>query len=266
MRQRGPSYENSNYRRRWPVLVNVGGSGSGPHEATITIPARWAHFWDNVEDSTNAYDVVPAAADGTTVPTFDLNTGAASIALGLVAEDLEVRLSGLSWAGGTIDAGVLWLYWDRTSASDRSGTPTTSSPLTCNVDVIQPARDERVIQYSPGSVPGPYRKDPDESLRLWFDVTDLMVERVHPSQGTRAGGGVEAMYFEVTNGGTAAGSMKDADAHVYTIDGQGRHLIGCLVVGGSTATTYLAELHLTLTDGRVLKMVASVNVDTRVED
>ena len=265
MNVRGPSFENSSYRRRWPVLINVGGSGTGPLEATIDLPERWDHLWDNISDTTNAYDVVPTLADGTTIPTFDLTTGKASLALGIIAGDLNIRCSGLSWSGGTIDAGVMWVYWLRAAASDRSGSPTTSSPLGSNTAVIHPSPDEKVATYSPNSIPGPYRKDSDETLRIWFDVTPLLVDRVHASEKSKAGGGVDSFYFEVTNAGTADGSMKDASGHKYIVDGHGRHLIGCLVTGGTTANNYLAELHVTTTDGRVRKLVAEVTVDDRVE-
>lgn len=264
----GPSVEDYEYARRWPFLVNVGGTGTGPHEATIDLPERWAVFWDNISDTTNGYDIVPLAANGIDVATFDLTTGAASIAAGITAEDLNVRLSGLSYVSSTIDAGVGWLQWDYTGASgasDRSGSPTTASPLTTNLDVLEPATDEVVIPYSPDSIPGPYKKDPDESIRLWFDVTPLLMKRVHKQQESRAGSGIEAIFFQVTNSGTADSSMKDADAHDYVVDGQGRHLIGCLVLGGTTATNYLAELLCYMTDGRVRKLVAEVDVLTRVE-
>ena len=265
MNKRGPSYLHSAYLKRWPLLVNIGGAGSGPHEATIDCKEDWSFFWSSIADNTNGYDIVPANADGTTVPTFDLATGAGSIALGIAAEDLNIRMSGLSWSGGTIDAGVMWMYWDRTSATNQAGSPTTSSPKSSNQAIVQPSRDARIISYSPDSVPGPWRKDTDESIRLWFDVTDLMVERVHAYQGVRAGGGVEAIFFEVTNNGTADASMKSATSHKYVVTGEGRHLIGCLVAGGTHGNNYLAELHLTLTDGRVLKMVAEVDVTDRVE-
>ena len=114
-------------------------------------------------------------------------------------------------------------------------------------------------------MPGPYRKDSDETIRIWFDVTPILVSRVHPSEKSRSGGGVDSVYFEVTNAGTPDGSMKDAGSHKYSVDGSGRHLIGCVVTGGTTANNYLAELHVTTTDGRVRKLVAEVAVDDRVE-
>ncbi len=261
----GPSVENSAYAYRWPFLVNVAASGSGPFEATVDLPERFAFLWDGIQDTTNGYDIVPVNANGTTVPTFDLNTSAGSIAAGITAEDVNIRLSGLSYTSSTIDCGVGWVQWNRSSAPNRAGSPTTSSPKSSTFNVLEPAHDEVVIPYDADRIPGPYRKDPDESIRLWFDVTPLLMLRVHKQQSSRAGSGVEAIFFEVTNAGTADGAMKDATSHAYIVDGKGRHLIGCLVLGGTTANNYLAELKVHFTDGRVRKLVAEVDVKTRVE-
>lgn len=263
----GPAYLSENYDKRWPVLVDLtAGTGGSATNISLQLPTDWDYLWANIYDTSTAKDVVLTKSDGLVVPTYSLTVTGAIPA----GENILLQAAALTWSNSA-QMGVAWLYWDWNAggtATDRTGSPSTSSQKTASMGLYVPASGDPVI--SPVASREQLQvvsKDPNETIRVWFDVTSLLSVRAQVHNTQMGGTGVDWIAFTVYDGGTggtAQPTMIDADAHRYTLRGES-HLIGCLVTAGTGGTTYLGVLKVALTDGRIVLMPFELQVSAITE-
>lgn len=254
----GPTQLSSTYRKRWPVLVEVNATGTGPHEISVTIPDDWDYFWDNVQDTTNGYDIVLTEPDGETIPTY-----------GFVGFDhtnrvLAIRASGVAFSSASsIDLAVMWLYWDKDSATNLTGSPTSSSPKTGRISLTGPTTYETVVNFNANALET-VKKDPLEDIFVWFNLDAQLARRIHTYESQNTGEGPEYVDLDVTDDG-ASQSMTSLSTAKAVLNGRGELLLGMEVYDGTNGDTYLVELQMTTTEGRQRLFAARLEVDTRAE-
>lgn len=200
----GPSWYNSSWLQRYPVMVDaVTGTSSGTVDVTFAIPADWDHFWSNVQDTTNGYDIIVTGPDGRTLLSFDLS------GFSYANRTCTVRIDGLVLEG-TGKAEVVWLYWNKTSPSNAAAAVTITSALTGYI-----ARGEPPTGYTVKAAPLAYGetqsratawKDPSDQSVIWWDVTDALVARPdnEPHNGKTGLEGISYVTPSMDPGGTAS--------------------------------------------------------------
>lgn len=257
IRDIGPRWLHTDHNQRYPVAVDgVTGASSGTVEVTINVPSFWDDFWDNVQDTTNGYDIVVTDSDGVSVLTFDL-AGTFNHA----NKTCTIRISGL-----VLDAAskmtCIWLYWNKASASSQQGTPTTASPITAYVYLGKPTGETLVVarHETPGVTTPSQRifKDPAEVFHVWWDVTDILARQVQPyNRGT----GLESIAW-ATHSELAPGAFTPSDANTRYAMADGKLYVRVQGSAGGTGTNANSLLTIKTTEGRTLVFYVGLYVLT----
>lgn len=255
IRDVGPMWLHTSHMQRHPVAVDgVTGTSSGTVEATINVPAFWDDFWDNVQDTTNGYDIVVTNSDGVTVLTYDLSGFSAA------NRTCTIRISGLA-LNATTKMTMIWLYWNRESAPDQTGSPTTASPITAYVYLGLPAGSSVVVaRHDPPGVTVPTQKvthDPAAVSHLWWDITGTLSRQGEPYNG---GHGLEGPLWATATVDPATATSADASTR-FTYH-NGRLWVRQRYSGGGSGNDSTATLTIATTDGRTLVFKAGIDIQT----
>lgn len=170
----GPSWYSTGHLNRAPIMIDDTAGASSPIDVGVTVPAAWAEFWDNVQDTTNGYDVVVTGADGRTKLNFD-HSG-----FSYANKTLTLQIDGYATTA-TGKADCVWVYWNKTSPSDEGTAVTITSAKTGYIEIGEPppGRVVRAQPLVPGQTASSQRiaKDPNETIHVWFDLTDSLIRR-----------------------------------------------------------------------------------------
>lgn len=217
--------------------------GTVETEWQITLPKNWDVFWDNIQDTTNGYDIVLTDYDGETVLTYDLS-----------GFNHTTKTCTIRWNDSTAAIhSVYWIYWNKTSPSDLTGTPTTVSPATAVISLLDPTRNSDVMDMGPerpgSTAPSKeIHKAVSEGKMVWARLpSGLSMSRMHPSAGSDRLYEVFSWSFVVLQGGSDA-SLDTPGANRIVEDRNGDTWLGVSlnVLGWTDATDYTGQINATI--------------------
>jgi hypothetical protein len=241
------------------ALITVDGSATaaGTVEATVALPSDWGPFWDNVQ--ADGDDIRVVSADGTTKLVYDLNSWVYASKSG------NIRVSGFTHPK-TNSLSFFWLYFHNDSATDGSGSPTTSSPLTTNVERAAPVATITATPERAGAtiVRQTLSKTTNEVQHLWvrFPPLEEYCGSVNSSKIYE-----EPSHMDVTieAAGADQSSMKDLP-NTTMIECNGRLYAKIVAQGGSDATNYTSVTVLTTTNNRSIDRRVQIKVNDPAEE
>lgn len=235
------SWYDSAWSNRHPVISDRGGVEG---EWQITMPKNFDEFWDKIQDTTNGYDIIVTEQDGETLTTFDLSGFNHS------TKTVTIRWNGAA-SEGSGSHGVYWIYWNKATPSDLSGSPTTASPTSALISLVDPgktrftldATTERAGATAPSDEIGVTSSD-DVMVWVRFPKGSMPV-RAFPSEGSDSLYEPDSMVFSVLI--AEVDQSKDTPAkNRVAEDKNGDFWFGVFFDGLSDATDYTGKIQMDL--------------------
>lgn len=220
------------------IAVTVEHTGGGTTvDVQIPIPANFDHVWENTR--ADGFDLVPVAADGETLLTFDLSAWNQANRTG------TVRVDGLSITA-TSGQYLLWLYYGDPDAADQSSAVTISGPLSGRVELGGPSTFAATIQPEPFGVSNPrnrIQKAADEQVFIWLNLQPLLERRFLRNNGRDLFEEPYLAVVVVTLAGVAQPLMVDVSKQRFVWDGE-RTWVRAFIKAGVSGTDYTVEIDL----------------------
>jgi len=234
------SWYDDTFENRWPIMSD----GSVDTEWQIAIPSNWDWFWDNVQDTTNGYDIVICQGDGETLLTFDLS-----------GFNHSTKTCTIRWndtATGSTHT-VWWIYWNKASPSDLSGSPTTATPQTALISLVDPLSNADTLDLGPerpgSTAPAKeIQKVPGEAKMVWARLPpSLSMDRMHGSAGSQKLYEVGVWSFFVFQAGADA-SLDTPSGNRIVEDREGNTWVGAwlTLIGWTDGDDYTGQIAVLL--------------------
>lgn len=224
------SWYDSAWAYRWPIYVDVSAAGA-TSDITITIPADFDLFWDNVDSSGD--DIRVTEANGRTLVTFDLAAGFNTTTR---SGTIEVDNYGTTHGSGAGASGMLlWVYWGNAVASTGVSAFVPAAAISGYICTDAPV-PEMTVQCRHEQAGANY---PSQRLFVYdgtthgvgvytdicFDLTPVMVMRSRKYEGSLGSHGptaIRLLIAEQTSKTTAnASTYSEADYRfLYGPDGR----------------------------------------------
>ena len=168
------TWYNSNWKRRYPVTVNVlgGAESSGTHDVQIIFPADWDDFWTNIR--ADGFDIIITDSMGT-LQTF--HRGAYNFG----NRQLTLNAQTVTFANRN-SIHVMYVYFNNPDqSSDLQSAFSPSGPKVGKIYLNAPSN--RIIsspsQRVGGSTPNyVFSKTSTDELYIWFRVGQLLAYRI----------------------------------------------------------------------------------------
>ena len=236
------SWYSTNYKQRIPVAVKleyVGGvppAATATKDITITVPSNFDTFWTNIRS--DAFDVILVSHDNTLL-TFKRASFNYSNRL------LSLEVDNYTYNNNANSTGLIWMYWNYSSASDLAGSFTASSPMSATVFLGGP-RGRLVFGDPSGNntsnaPSASLMKSVDEKVYVWFEYESLMNRMKAPYNNRMFFETIKQVkVFSFDSSGTDADGRFDA---LETVFASG--YIGLLAQAGTNNTTYLFGAFIT---------------------
>jgi|GEM_PF-6580416 len=241
--------ENWGWRRS---LTVDNAADNGVRDVEWTPEDDWDDFWANLEDTTNAWDVVIVDPQSGDVLDFHWN--------GL---DVANRAGSVRIDNATIPQSVshLYVYWSRPSPPDQTTSFVFAEGATAHAVLDVPAAYDLVVSVGAArdeDVPADVLvKRSAEQVHFWLDLSDALRRRRSAHQGSRGFETVQTVTMTIQRNGDdentmfTVGDLRVAD--------EGR-MVRVPVVGGTDDEDYVAIITITTTLGRVLQPHVLVQV------
>lgn len=255
------SFYSTDFPYRAAAMIDGTSANSNTIDATIAIPSTWALFWDNVQSDGD--DIRITEADGVTVLAYDLDSWNYSNKSG------NIRIDALTHSGQSANnaARVVRIYWgDSDASAGASANLTISSAKTGTVTLIDPSTGRfPIIRCQPprldvDETATVITKQSTEQTRVFWDLREMLAQRVESYQGSRLFEEVDFVTFTVadTNGGAQNG-ITDL-TKLAIVD---PYFVSTWIQGGTDDTNYLLTLTVYTTEGRVLDFRATLKVNDK---
>ena len=170
------TWYNSNWKRRYPVTVNVlgGAESAGDHDVQIIFPSDWDDFWDNIR--ADGFDIIVTDSLGT-LQTFHRTT------YNYANRSLTLSAQAVTFANRN-SMNVVYVYFnnpdqssDLQSAFVPSGAKAGKIYLNAPSNRIVSQPSQRTGSSTPNYV---FSKTSDDELYIWFRIASLLGSRISP--------------------------------------------------------------------------------------
>jgi len=254
------SWYSADYPLRIPIAVD-NNSGAATIDASVVLPVEWEAFWGVIDS--DGHEMRLTSSNGRTEVTWqrgNWNHG-----------NRQAQIDVDNWTPASGDATViLWFYWGDAGASDGAGSFTPSSSKTGRVTPFGPAAGDIVLRGGPLPAgteypPDVYGWQPGREGWVWFRVDHLLHRLPEDYNGRPNLEEVAAITVETRNDGSPYAAGNDPSKTRLVEMPDGRQLVGMWLEGGVDGQTYIDEVTVTTTLGRVLVMAAQRNANTAEE-
>ena len=170
------TWYNSNWKRRYPITVNVlgGAETSGSHDIQIIFPSDWDDFWNNIRS--DGFDIILTDSLGT-LQTFHRTT------FNFANRQLTLSGQNVTFANQN-SVNLVYVYFNNPDqSSDLQSAFVPSTPKSGKIYLNAPANrivtqpSQRTGTTTPNFV---FQKTSDDEIYIWFRVASLLGSRISP--------------------------------------------------------------------------------------
>lgn len=244
----GPTWYDSNYTYRAPIVVDGSATAAGTVDATITIPETHP-FWLTVQD--DGHDVRFTANNGYTLLDYNRRTWTYASKVGVFDINAITHHT-------TNTMTVIWIYWGYAAASDGSTSPSISGALNAYLHVAGPVapvfemRFEDVGSTAPAQT---FQKTANEVAGVTWRLPEMALRTI-PWQASMTLEGPRTL----TAGG-GPGPTPYLTENLRLFEAQGRLYLRSLISGGTTGNSYDAYVQAVTTEERTLRGTMAMTVN-----
>lgn len=220
---------------------------------TITIPADWSEFWDNVDAS--GVEIAITDADGMTALSYQWASFTKATRSGVIQLD--------NYISGTNGVAQVFIYWGMSGATTGATVFAPGAMRNGYVDLGSVVNPIATAPERPGDTQPRHwvSKGSAETIWVWLDFGNELVRRDTPSDGQDQWEEIDGVSYAVNLAGAAQGGMVAATS---TRIHAGR-FVRVAVAAGTTAVNYtlvvtVSTTYPTSATGRTLVRRALVKV------
>ena len=236
------SWYSTNYKQRIPIAIKLEYVGGVPPAATatkdisITVPSNFDPFWTNIRS--DAFDAILVSHDNNLL-TFK------RASFNYANRQLTFEVDAFVYDNKENSTGLIFLYWNYSSATDLASVFTASSPMQASIFLGTPRG--RLVMGDPtgnntsNSPSATVQKSVDENVYVWFQYSTLLNRMKAPYNNRVFFESIKQVnVFSFDSTGTDSSGRFDALETVFSSG-----YIGIMAKGGTNNTTYLLGAFIT---------------------
>jgi len=240
----GPTWYDSNYLYRAPIVVDGSATAAGTVDATLVIPETHP-IWLTVQST--GYDIRFTTNNGYTTLAYNRRTWTYASRVGVIDIDSITHHV-------TNTMTVIWMYWGYTGATDGSTSPAIASALNAYLFAGAPVAPVLNIQLEPVGVTSPtqlLQKTTAETLGICWLLPPLILRTI-PWQSSMT---LEGPRTLSSGGGIG---LTHSTANLRLGEAQGRLFVRSLVSGGADGSNDDLYVQVVTTEDRTLRGTANL--------